>query len=155
MTIYCFYNVLGPDLYLMEYLVLFLVESIGSSIFLKSRWPNYQTCNCVAKFLCSRTGGYIYLASDNAELKSISTPLFLDSSSPWKCVMFWYFIGIGYKAELRLFVMNSNTSSADRLWATERTTDRWTYVQMPVKQDLRSMKVHRLRTVTVVTKYTL
>ena len=72
-------------------------------------------------------------------MKSISIHIPDDAESTLKCVVFWYFIGIGYKAELKLVVTNGNHS--DTLWVTEHTTDKWVYVQLPLVQRFLPRKV--------------
>ena len=75
------------------------------------------------------------------ETRTISTTFV--NASYWKCLRLWYHIRVKRKPssdstflhKLEVFSVNSNNDLRTTLWSTSHTTDRWTYVQLPLISD--------------------
>lgn len=62
-------------------------------------------------------------------------------NSTWSCLRFWYVIGLGYLANLRVGVVGNGYGN---LWSTTKSSDGWSYVQVPFNKGNSSYKVIQL-----------
>ena len=78
-------------------------------------------------------------------LKSI----LLQREHGWQCLRFWYLTGEDERShfkdlfvELKVSIHNlENNSDVITLWSTAYRSNRWVYVQLPLKQNHTSFKV--------------
>ncbi|XP_078369213.1 uncharacterized protein LOC144653157 isoform X3 [Oculina patagonica] len=84
-----------------------------------------------------KKGGFLSLKPDGSKLeRTVTSPLISGVTSPlisgdeWKCMRFWYRIGLGHGARLKVFLNRSNTT--EQLWRTSHRTSNWSFVQLPI-----------------------
>jgi len=77
----------------------------------------------------SSLGGFLSLKPGGNKLGStIKSPL-LDGEE-WKCMRFWYRIGLGHGVNLRVLMNTSNATQ--QLWRTSHRTSNWSFVQLSI-----------------------
>ena len=52
------------------------------------------------------------------------------SGKQWKCMRFWFRIGIGHKAQIGVSINSSNTT--EQLWKSAHRTSKWSFVQLSI-----------------------
>lgn len=92
----------------------------------KRQFPAIQ----VTIFLCfSSLGGFLSLKlGGNKQGSTITSPL-LDGKE-WKCMRFWYRIGLGHGADLKVLMSTSNITQ--QVWRTSHRTSNWSFVQLSI-----------------------
>ena len=74
-------------------------------------------------------GGYLSFVSDGSQSGgTLVSPLF--SGEEWKCMRFWYRIGIGHNIEIQVSINSSSTT--EQLWRSAHRTNKWSFVQLSI-----------------------
>jgi len=76
-----------------------------------------------------KKGGFLSLKPGGNKLGSTITSPLLDGEE-WKCMRFWYRIGLGHGAHLKVLMSRSNTTQ--QLWRTSHRTSNWSFVQLSI-----------------------
>ena len=88
-------------------------------------------------FLLLFPDGLLYLVGGNEEKRNISSPRINTKHQELKCVRFIYYSGRKYfKRSLRLSTRKENITEITKLWAIDRETDVWSYVQIPIAKNV-------------------
>ena len=92
----------------------------------KSPFPAIQ----ITLFPCfSLLGGFLSLKLGCNMLGSTITSPLLDGKE-WKCMRFWYRIGLGHGAHLKVLMSRSNITQ--QVWRTSHRTSNWSFVQLSI-----------------------
>ena len=77
----------------------------------------------------SLLGGFLSLGPDHGKLdRTVTSPLL--GGDQWRCMRFWYRIGLGHDTQLKVFLRRSNITK--QLWRTSHRTSSWSFVQLSI-----------------------
>ncbi|XP_032218080.2 uncharacterized protein LOC5517708 isoform X2 [Nematostella vectensis] len=84
-------------------------------------------------------GRYLFLKKRASSPSQVLSPIF--PAGKWRCLRFWYYIGLGNTAELRIRLRREGNETDAQLGATSRRTNEWTFVQLSMEKVSHTVQV--------------